>query len=235
MVTGAASGIGEATVRHLRADGFTVVATDIDADAVKEVSPHSFALDVSDEAAVADVFARLLADWPTVDVLVNNAGISGSREATVAHTTPVDEFDRVLAVNVRGAFLCARAVLPAMLAAGRGQLITVASAAGLVAFPGRCAYTVSKGAAVQLARSLAVDYGSRGIRSNAVCPGMVHTPMTRWRLDDPTELARIESLIPIGRVASADEIADVIALIASGRMTYLNGAAVTVDGGWTSW
>ncbi len=122
-----------------------------------------------------------------------------------------------------------------MIEAGGGHIITIASAAGIVAFPGRCAYTTSKGAALQLARSLAVDYGRLGIRSNAVCPGMVETPMTRWRLDQPDLRDQMESMIPMGRVADPEEIADVVSVLASGRMAYANGAALVVDGGWTVW
>ena len=235
VVTGAAGGIGSATVRALQADGMTVVAVDLDGDAAAALSPESYTLDVSDADQVEAVMADVLAKHGSVDVLVNNAGITGSAAATSAHATPVDEFDRVIAVNVRGPYLCSRAVLPAMMEAGQGHIITIASAAGIVAFPGRFAYTVSKGAALQLARSIAVDYGGLGIRSNSVCPGMVETPMTQWRLDQPELRARIESQIPMGRVATADEIADAVSVLASGRLAYANGAPLIVDGGWTSW
>ncbi len=213
----------------------TVIALDINVEAAAEVSPNALTLDVSDAAQVADVMAEILVRWPRIDVLVNNAGITGSAQATTAHETPVEEFDRVMAVNVRGPFLCSRAVLPSMIDAGSGHIITIASAAGIVAFPGRCAYTTSKGAALQLARSMAVDYGHMGIRSNAICPGMVETPMTQWRLDQPDLRDRIESHIPMGRVASPEEIADVVSILASGRMGYANGAALVIDGGWTAW
>jgi NAD(P)-dependent dehydrogenase (short-subunit alcohol dehydrogenase family) len=121
-----------------------------------------------------------------------------------------------------------------MIEAGGGHIITIASVAGIVVFPGRCAYTTSKGAALQFARSLAVDYGGMGIRSNAICPGMVETPMTQWRLDQPDLRDRTESQIPMGRVASPQEIADVVSILASGRMGYANGAALVIDGGWTA-
>ncbi|CAB5016859.1 MAG: SDR family oxidoreductase [Actinobacteria bacterium] len=234
VVTGAAGGIGSATVRQLRADGMTVVALDLNGEAAAALSPESYLLDVTDADAVADVMAQVLERHGRVDVLVNNAGITGSDEATTAHETPVDEFDRVMAVNVRGPFLCSRALLPSMVAAGSGHIITIASAAGIVAFPGRFAYTTSKGAALQLARSIAIDYGHLGIRSNSICPGMVETPMTQWRLDQPELRARIEAQIPLGRVATADEIADVVSVLASGRLAYANGAPLVIDGGWIS-
>jgi NAD(P)-dependent dehydrogenase (short-subunit alcohol dehydrogenase family) len=235
IVTGAASGIGRASSRRLQEDGMTVIALDLDVAAAAEVSPNALAMDVSDAAQVSEVMTEVLLRWPRIDVLVNNAGITGSAQATTAHETPVEEFDRVMAVNVRGPFLCSRAVLPSMIEAGRGHIITIASAAGIVAFPGRCAYTTSKGAALQLARSMAVDYGRLGIRSNAICPGMVETPMTQWRLDQPDLRDRTESQIPMGRVASPEEIADVVSVLASGRLGYANGAALVIDGGWTAW
>lgn len=235
IVTGAGSGIGRASSLRMQEDGMTVIALDLDVEAAATVSPNALALDVADAAQVADVMDEVLRRWPRIDVLVNNAGITGSAQATTAHETPVEEFDRVMAVNVRGPFLCSRAVLPSMIAAGSGHIITIASAAGLIAFPGRCAYTASKGAALQLARSMAVDYGPLGIRSNAVCPGMVETPMTQWRLDQPDLRDRAESQIPMGRVATPEEIADVVSVLASGRMGYANGAALVIDGGWTAW
>ena len=169
-----------------------------------------------------------------VDVLVNNAGVTGGPSATTCHETPVEAWDQVFGVNVRGAFLCTRAVLPAMLERRSGHVITVASAAGIVAFPGRCAYTASKGAAVLFTKSLAVDYAAAGIRANAVCPGMAETPMTKWRLDVPELRARVEAGIPMGRVAQPEEIADAIALLASDHLAYMTGHALVLDGGWTA-
>jgi NAD(P)-dependent dehydrogenase (short-subunit alcohol dehydrogenase family) len=104
----------------------------------------------------------------------------------------------------------------------------------MVAFPGRCAYTTSKGAAVLFTKSLAVDYAGAGIRANAVCPGMVETPMTQWRLDQPELRAQVESKIPMGRVAKPEEIAEAVALLAAGRLAYLTGHAFVLDGGWTA-
>lgn len=234
VVTGAAGGIGSATVRRLIEEGMHVVATDLDDALLTALSPHHLALDVTDPADVDRVMADVLDRFGRIDVLVNNAGITGSQEATTAGETPIEEFDRVMAVNVRGPYLCTRAVLPTMLAAGSGHIITIASVAGLVAFPGRCAYTTSKGAALMFARSVAVDYGGRGVRSNAICPGMVETPMTQWRLDQPDLRAKVESMIPMGRVAQPDDIADAVAILATGRMAYANGSALVIDGGWSS-
>lgn len=187
--------------------------------------------DVTDPDGVERAIHTVLERFGRIDVLVNNAGITGSQEATILHTTPVGEWDRVQAVNVRGPYLCSRAVLPAMIEQSSGHIITIASVAGLVAFPGRAAYTASKGAAVMLTKSIAVDYGQYGIRANAVCPGMVYTPMTSWRLDQPELRARVEGQIPLGRVAQPEEIAEAVAVLASGRMGYLTGHPLVIDGG----
>ena len=184
--------------------------------------------------AVDAAFGAVLAVYDGIDVLVNNAGITGSPAATVLHATPVEEWDRVHAVNVRGPFLCARAALPGMVERGSGHIITIASVAGLVAFPGRAAYTASKGAAVMLTKSIAVDYARYGVRANAICPGMVHTPMTAWRLEQPDLREQVERQIPLGRVADPAEIADAVALLATGRLGYLNGHPLVLDGGMSA-
>jgi NAD(P)-dependent dehydrogenase (short-subunit alcohol dehydrogenase family) len=233
-VTGGGSGIGRAACARLARDGLRVAVVDLEPG---EPPPGGIAVraDVADQVAVERAFADIDRRLGPVGVLVTAAGITGSRQATVCHETPVEEWDRVQAVNVRGAFLCIRAVLPGMLRAGGGRVITVASVAGMVAFPGRCAYTASKGAVLQLTRSVAVDYARQGIRANAVCPGFADTPMTRWRLDVPELRADVEARIPLGRVATADEVADAIALLASDRLAYMTGHALVVDGGWTAW
>lgn len=233
VVTGGASGIGHATVCRLLKDGFRLAVLDLVPDCAS-LPVLRLRTDVSNPDSVELAIQNVIAEFARIDLLVNNAGISGSPQATVCHSTPIEEWDRVFAVNVRGPFLCTRAVLPVMLRQGGGHVITVASCAGIVAFPGRCAYTASKGAALQFAKSIAVDYAAAGIRSNAICPGMVKTPMTQWHLDNPELQAAVLSRIPIGRVAQPDEIADAIAVLASHRLRYVTGAAFVIDGGWTA-
>jgi NAD(P)-dependent dehydrogenase (short-subunit alcohol dehydrogenase family) len=235
VVTGGGSGIGLATCTRLAKDGFTVAVLDLRPDAAAGLAALTVTCDVTSEADVEAAVGEVTGRLGGIDVLVNNAGITGSRQAARCHETPVDEWDRVLAVNVRGPFLCSRAVLPSMVARGSGHIITIASVAGLVAFPGRCAYTASKGAALMLTRSIAVDYAVAGVRANAVCPGMVYTPMTSWRLDQPDLRAEVEGRIPVGRVATPDEIADAVALLASGRLGYMTGHPLVVDGGMSAW
>lgn len=223
-MTGGASGIGLATADRLRSDGMHVAVLDIAGEDVIEC-------DVTDPNGVQRAIGTTLDRFGRIDVLVNNAGITGSRAATTLHETPIEEWDRVHAVNVRGPFLCSRAVLPAMIEQGAGHIITIASVAGLVAFPGRAAYTASKGAAVMLTKSIAVDYAKYGVRANAVCPGMVYTPMTSWRLDQPDLRAQVEQQIPLGRVARPEEIAEAVAVLASGQLGYLTGHSLVIDGG----
>lgn len=235
VVTGGGSGIGRAACARLAEDGFRLAVLDLDgrqAEAAAGDAGIGIRCDVADAAAVQAAFAQVARELGRVEVLVNNAGITGSPRAARCHETPVEEWDRVQAVNARGPFLCTRAVLPGMVEAGGGEVITVASVAGLVAFPGRCAYTASKGAALQLTKSVAVDYAAFGIRANAVCPGFIDTPMTSWRLAVPELRAEVEARIPMGRVGTPGEIAEVIALLASGRLAYLTGHAFVVDGGW---
>jgi NAD(P)-dependent dehydrogenase (short-subunit alcohol dehydrogenase family) len=234
VVTGGGSGIGLATCTRLAKDGFTVAALDIEPSGAAGIAALTVGCDVTEEASVTAAMGAVTGRFGAIDVLVNNAGITGSRQAARCHETPVEEWDKVQAVNVRGPFLCSRAVLPSMIARGSGHIITIASVAGLIAFPGRCAYTASKGAALMLTRSIAVDYAAAGIRANAVCPGMVYTPMTSWRLDQPELRAEVEARIPAGRVATADEIADAVALLASGRLAYMTGHPLIVDGGMSA-
>jgi NAD(P)-dependent dehydrogenase (short-subunit alcohol dehydrogenase family) len=238
LVTGAASGIGEACVARLSKDGFRVAALDIDRDAVgasaERFGSLSVTADVSNPAHVSSAITLVLHELGRIDVVANVAGVSGSPEATVCHSTPIDEWMRVMGVNLTGVFLVCRSILPHMLDRGEGIIVNIASVAGIVAFPGRCAYTASKGGVIQLTRSIAVDYAARGIRANAICPGMAETPMTRWRLQDPELRAEVLARIPMGRVATAEEVAEVVALLASGAMPYMNGSSLVLDGGWTA-
>ena len=127
-----------------------------------------------------------MAEFGRIDLLFNNAGITGTQAAARCHETPIGEWDRVLGVNLRGPFLMTRAALPVLLDQGGGHVINLVSIAGMVATRGRCAYTASKGGALMFTKSIAADYAADGIRCNAVCPGWVHTPMTAWRLDAPS-------------------------------------------------
>ena len=232
VVTGAASGIGAEVVSQLRHDEFDVVGIDLVAG---EASDRGFSLvaDVSRPDAVDDAFAQVRSAMGRIDVLVNNAGTTGGPRATTCHETSIADWERVVATNLTGAFLCTRAVLEAMCAQGSGHIINVASIAGVVAFPQRCAYSASKAAVLGLTRSVAADYAASGIRANAVCPGMVETPMTQWRLDMPALRAQVVERTPMGRVGEPREIAAAIALLAGGQLPFMTGHALVLDGGWT--
>jgi len=237
IVTGGASGIGRATATRLGADGFRLAVFDQDGARAEEAAGQDgrgIEVDVGDHAGVEGAVAEVIERMGGVDLLVNNAGITGSELATTCHETPVEEWDRVVAVNLRGPFLCSKAVLPTMLHCGAGHIINIVSVAGMFATPGRCAYTASKGGAFMFTKSLAADYAALGIRANAVCPGFVETPMTQWRLDIPEMRQDVVSQIPLGRVAMPEEVAEAVALLASARLSYVTGHAFVIDGGWTA-
>jgi NAD(P)-dependent dehydrogenase (short-subunit alcohol dehydrogenase family) len=237
IVTGGASGIGRATAARLAADAYRVAVLDRDrAGAVEAAGEAGLGIeaDVGAADSVEHAIGQVLDRFGRIDLLVNNAGITGSRQATTCHATPVEEWDRVLAVNLRGPFLCSKAVLPTMLRQRSGHVINIVSIAGMVPAPGRCAYTASKGGALMLTKSLAIDYAAEGIRANAVCPGFVQTPMTQWRLDDPELRRSVLDGIPVGRTAQPEDIAEVVAILASERLAYVTGHAFVIDGGWTA-
>ncbi len=242
VVTGAASGNGLAIASRLLSRGDSVVAFDVSAKALVECEAEQWADhrdavltisgDVSDEADVNHLIDQALKWSGKVDVVVNKAGITGSQFASDVHTTPVSEFDKVMAVNVRGVFLGCHAVLPHMLERRTGVIVNVASVAGFVAFPKRAAYTTSKGAVMQLTRSIAVDYAHAGIRCNALCPGMIETPMTKWRLDQPDLRTQVLARIPQNEIGTADDVAAAAEFLLSEGARYMNGSALVMDGGY---
>jgi NAD(P)-dependent dehydrogenase (short-subunit alcohol dehydrogenase family) len=244
VVTGAASGNGHAIATRFLERGDRVAAIDISQDGLDAVlasdwKPHrervvAIEADVAREKDVDDAFGRALDVFGRIDVLVNNAGITGGPQATTLHETPVEAFDNVFAVNVRGVFLGCRAALPGMLERGAGVILNIASVAGLVAFPGRAAYTASKGAVVQLTRSITADYARHGIRCTALCPGMIETPMTKWRLDQPELRAQMEALVPDGTIGTVADVSSAVWFLASDDARYFNGCAVVMDGGMTA-
>ena len=244
LVTGAASGIGRAITSRFLREGERVAAIDLDPGALDAARKESWAdagdrllpisADVSSVTQSESAVAQARERFGRVDVVVNNAGITGGPTATKLHETSVDDFDRVWGVNGRGVFLMCRAALPHMLAQGFGAIVNIASVAGFVAFPGRAAYSISKGAVVMLTRSIAVDYAAAGIRCNCVCPGMVDTPMTHWRLEQPELRAQVVARIPQGDVGQVDDVASAVWFLAGPEARYLNGSALVVDGGYSS-
>jgi len=229
FVTGAGSGIGAAVARRLAADGAEVVLADLALQPVEalahEIGGQPLELDVRDEEQVAAVMNH-------VDVLVNVAGIGST---TSAPETPLDVWENVFAVNVRGTFLCCKHAIPGMAERGKGSIVNIASVAALVGFRNRAAYCASKGAVVALTRALAVDHVADGIRVNAVCPGTVDSPWVRRLVEDVGEsLDELRARQPMGRLGLPEEIADAVAFLASDAAAFVTGTAFVIDGGLTA-
>jgi glucose 1-dehydrogenase len=187
--------------------------------------------DVSSEDDVVRMVADAVEGLGGIDVLVNNAGIQISRPTDELSS---DDFDRVLAVNLRGAFLCAREAIRHFLAAGKpGSIVNVSSVHQLIPKPGYLGYSASKGGMQNLTRTLALEYAGRGIRVNGIGPGATVTPINRAWIDDPEKRRQVEEHIPMQRAGDADEMAGVTAFLASGDAAYVTGQTIFVDGGLT--
>ena len=242
LVTGAGSGIGRGIARRFAAEGVSLVLSDIaeaglqeTAALIEEAGGRSVSV-VGDVAVRADaerMVEATVTHWGRLDIVVNNAGITGSRQATLAHLTPDEEWERVMAVNVSGVFRVASAAIRQMLAQGSGTIINIASAAGFVPFPARAAYNASKGAVISFTRALALDYAPNHIRVNAICPGMVETAMTRWRLDVPELRQQVLDMTPWGRIGQTEDIAASAVYLASDEADFVTGHMLVIDGGWT--
>jgi 3-oxoacyl-[acyl-carrier protein] reductase len=252
LVTGAASGIGRATAERLAREGAAVAVVDRDAAGAAQTvatitgaggRAQAFALDVADSAAVETTVAAIELALGPIDVLANVAGVGDTAGLESLRELDDARWQLVLAVNLSGPFYLCRAIIPGMAARGRGAIVNVSSLAGRSkSANGGLAYTSSKAGLLGLTRHLAFDYGPRGIRVNAICPGGVDTPMLRAggarRASSPEEQAQREARVaaygwfmPIKRLSTPDEQAAVIAFLASDDASYVNGVALDVNGG----
>lgn len=232
IVTGAAAGIGDATAARLLADGFHVCTVDrAEADAPAHENRLDLVEDLVDPAAPARIVGAVLERFGRVDVLVNNAGVGGAR---AVHETDDAGWSRIIETNLTTAFRMSREVLPDMLARGAGCIIHVASIFGLVGWRNNAAYAASKAGIDGLTRQMTADYARRGIRVNAVAPGLILTAMTERLLTDAVYRELILQGTPVGRAGDVRDVANVIAFLASDDAAFVCGQTIAVDGGWTA-
>jgi NAD(P)-dependent dehydrogenase (short-subunit alcohol dehydrogenase family) len=240
-VTGAGRGFGEQAATELARLGAAVAVLDVDADAAERCSARlsrggaralALTCDVSDDDAVRRAFEQSAAELGPVDILVNNAGI--------VSTTPfleltVEEFDRVLAVDYTSMWSCCRAVVPGMVERRFGRIVNISSVAGKRGggFLGRSAYAAAKAAVIGFTKALARELAPYGITVNAIAPGAMDTEMTRALSDDPALLARVLSVVPLGRRGEIQDVADAVVFLSSDLASYLTGETLNVDGGVT--
>lgn len=241
LVTGAAQGLGEAAARALSECGASVLVTDINVElgeamvallrtqgAEAEFMQH----DVSREEQWTSVVERGVARFGKVDILVNNAGII---EFAPIDRMPVEQFDRIMRINVRSVFLGCKHILPAMEKAGGGSIVNMSSVAGIIAnSPGSAAYATSKSAVRLLTKAVAVDYAGRNIRVNSIHPGGIATPAAIPYMATPELTAMAIGQTLIRRFGEPREVGDVVAFLASDAASYITGAEIPVDGGWTA-
>lgn len=238
LVTGGASGIGREAALLFAARGARVLVGDVDetgggetADAIESAGGEARFLqtDVSDPGQVQSLVATAVAIWGQLDVAFNNAGISGT--FAPLPDQPLDDWNRVLAVNLTSVFVCMQSEIPAMLESGGGAIVNTSSAAGLMGFANLPAYVATKHGVVGLTKAIALEYASQGIRVNAICPGTIHTPMLEDFAGSAKTARDMGSMAPVGRVGLPDEIAEVAVWLCSDAASYVTGHAMAVDGG----
>lgn len=245
IITGGGMGIGAATAGLFAAEGAAVVLGDIAHEAGRRVANAITAqggraafvqCDVRRPEEVMQLIQSALETFGGIDCLINNAGIALAKSTT---ETTLDEWERVLGINLTGPWLCAQAAIPMMRQRGGGVIVNVASNAGLVGFPNLAAYCASKGGLVQLTKAMALDCAPHHIRVNAICPGHTRTPMGDGFVAaqaDPAAFVKdfINVQHPIGRMAEADEVARAILFLASDDSSFITGAILAADGGYTA-
>ena len=243
LITGAASGMGSVAARTFAAEGARVALADV-ADDAGEATAAEIAksgaeaayvhADVSSDEDARAMVAFAVERFGSLDVLYNNAGIFPADDGSVIDT-PLETWNRVMAINLKGVFLGCRHGIPAMIDSGGGSIINVASFVALMgAATPQIAYTASKGAVLAMTREIAVEFARKRIRANALCPGPIETPLLQELLADPARRERRLVHIPVGRFGRAQEIVNAALFLASDESSYMTGAAFVVDGGITA-
>ena len=241
LVTGGASGIGRAAAVAFAQSGASVVVADIDekgargtVEEIERAGARALFVrtDVSKEAQCARMVAAAAETFSRLDIAFNNAGIMISFGEKL-HESTEEDWDRLMAVNLKGVFLCMKHELRQMLAQGGGAIVNTASAVGLVGTPNSVTYPTAKHGVVGLTRCAALQYARSGIRINAVCPGLVETPITqRMREQEAGFDEKRANFVPMGRISAPEEIAQAVLWLSSGAASYVTGTSMVVDGGW---
>jgi len=242
LITGGGGGIGRATALAFAREGARVAVADFVEDAARETvglvnaaggQAISLSGDVSRDADVREMIAAVVGAYGRLDCAFNNAGVAGWHVGSVNQKTAEwseESFDRMIAVNLKGVWLCMRHELPQMQTQGGGAIVNTGSIAGLVGLPNSSAYVAAKHGVVGLTKTAALEYAEANIRVNAVCPGYIKTPMT-----EPSMRLRGEAILaqtPLKRMGNPEEIAEMVVWLCSERASYVSGAAYNVDGGW---
>ena len=244
LVTGAAGGIGRATVARLAACCAAIVVADIDADGAGEVAatlPRALAatVDIRDEAAVEQTVAATLETFGRLDILVNNAGVNTFKDRVDIDAFPADEWHRIVGIDLDGLYLMSRAAAKPMIAQREGRIVNVASVVGVTAMRLQSAFVAAKAGVIHLTRSMALELGPKGILVNSIAPGSVLTEGTRQLFygEDGSfraQTAKFMKHVPLGRPATTEEIAEGILFLSAPENSYMTGHLLMVDGGWTA-
>ncbi|MBU4283936.1 MAG: 3-oxoacyl-ACP reductase FabG [Nanoarchaeota archaeon] len=238
IVTGSRRGIGKAIVLALAKAGAHVVVSDINLDdcnkvveEIKAIGKEGLAVkaDVSNNEDIKQMVESTVKRFGKIDILVNNAGIYMQKSLT---DSTEQDFDRILDINLKGVFLCSKAVVPEMIKQGKGKIINITSIAGQVGFANSSAYCASKGAIINITRELALELAQYKINVNAIGPGVIETPMTKNLLEDKATKETLLANIPLNRIGKPEDIANAALFLASNKADYITGITLFVDGGW---